>query len=88
VGVWGTPLEVASRAADIITALPTAQLIQEQCKPGDLANICAKMLLVTQHACDLLAHKHVVSPHMSREKLQGRWGPVPPCGATTVAQTL
>jgi hypothetical protein len=76
VGVWGTPLEVASRAADIATALPTAQMLRERCTSGYLArvHIHSKMVQLIQHAGSSLANKHAVSPYMSRERLLGRWG--------------
>jgi hypothetical protein len=79
VGVWGTPLEVACHAADIVTARPTAQLLQERYSSGHPTNIHADMLTMTQEACRLLNHKHVVSPYMPRERLLGRWCDVWQC---------
>jgi hypothetical protein len=73
-GVWGTPLEVASRAADIVTGLPTSQLLRRQYPSGYPASIHATMLQLTVHCGNLLLGKHVVSPHMSREQFLGRLG--------------
>jgi hypothetical protein len=76
VGVWGTPLEIAFRAADIVVALPTAQLLHRRYSWGAPSSIHIKTLRVVQDACYLLGDKHVVSPYMSRQQLLGRWGPV------------
>jgi hypothetical protein len=85
VGVWGTPLEVASHAADIAAAVPSKPLIRSCYVSGVLFYIHAKMLAVIQFACKLLYHKHVVPPYMSREKLQGSWGlGNPVCGTRAV----
>jgi hypothetical protein len=74
VGVWGTPLEIAFRAADIVAALPTAQLLRRQYSSGEPSSVHNNTLKVIQDACYLMRHTHVVSPHMSREKLLGRCG--------------
>jgi hypothetical protein len=76
VGVWGTPIEVASRAADIVAALPTAQLLKRRYSSRHPIGIHRKMLLVSMDACKLLNYEQVVPPYMSREKLLGRCWPV------------
>jgi hypothetical protein len=89
VGVWGTPLEVASRAADIVVALPTTQLLKSRYASADPQSIHAKMLSLAKRAVVLLKWRgHVGSPYMSREKLLGRCEPCTASGAKAAPQSL
>jgi hypothetical protein len=72
VGVWGTPLEVASRASDILAALPTAQLLKKRYSLEGTYTAHTKMLQLIQDAGRLLNHQYAQSPFMLREKLLGR----------------
>jgi hypothetical protein len=76
VGVWGAPLEVASRAADIVAALPIAPLLKKRYSAGCLFNIHARMLMVLRSMYNLLDHKQALPPDLSKEVLLGRWGPL------------
>jgi hypothetical protein len=71
IGVWGNPLELASHAADIVAALPAAQLLGRP--PVNPARIHSRMLELMEDACLLLYSKHALAPYMSREQLLGGW---------------
>jgi hypothetical protein len=70
-GVWGTPLEVACRAADLVVALPTHYLLAKIYWNGHVAGILPKMVMVMQAASQMLKSPSSSSPFMSTSQLQG-----------------
>jgi hypothetical protein len=69
--VWGTPLEVACRAADLAVALPTRPLLQEIYRSGYPVSIHSKMLAIMVGASQLLKSSAWTSPYMSQAQLAG-----------------
>jgi hypothetical protein len=72
IGVWGNPLTLAVRAADLVVALPLSQLGKSY-DPGAAASIHGRALLLLQQAgCTLSrAPAEWASPFVSRDDLQG-----------------
>jgi hypothetical protein len=75
IGVWGDPLTLALRAADLVVALPPSQLSKSwEPMAGATASIHAKVLIVLNQAGLTLLRAPVewASPFMSRDELQGK----------------
>jgi hypothetical protein len=70
-GVWGTPLEVACRAADLVVALPTQYLLFEIYWNGHPVCVHSMMIKLMQAASQLLRSPDSSSPFMSTSQLQG-----------------
>jgi hypothetical protein len=72
VGVWGTPIDMASRAADIVAAFPTAQLLCKGYQSRRPSCVHGQMLLLIQEASKVLTLRHVSLPYHTREQLEGK----------------
>jgi hypothetical protein len=73
IGVWGDPLTLALRAADLVVALPPSQQgISRGSVPT--VGVYAKVLAVLAEAgrAMLAAPGQWVSPYVSRDELQGK----------------
>jgi hypothetical protein len=68
-GAWDSPLEVAYRAADLLTAQPTAQRLKDS--QFCLGTIHIKMLGILLNASNLLVNTSARSPLITRARLQG-----------------
>jgi hypothetical protein len=79
IGVWGNPLTIALRAADLVVALPPSQQGKSY-DPEGAASIHGKALLLLHQAGRTLMRAPVewASPFVSRDELQGEapgwWG--------------
>jgi hypothetical protein len=70
-GVWGTPLEVACRAADLVVALPTQYLLTKIFESDHTDSVYGKTLLVVRAAFITLRASPVTSPYITLPQLQG-----------------
>jgi hypothetical protein len=76
VGVWGNPVALVLRVADLV-ALPSSQLLTKANRIGMVSSIYVKALLNITTAADMLKDSDCSSPLMSRGELIGMW--VPDC---------
>jgi hypothetical protein len=70
VGVWGTPVALACRAADLV-ALPTAQLLIKANKAGVRSSIGLAAIVSINTAVGMLKDSECSPPFMSRDELIG-----------------
>jgi hypothetical protein len=70
-GVWDTSVALACRANDVVSALPTAQLLIEVNKERMLTLASVRPLAVIGAAVQALKAPNCTSPFMSRPQLQG-----------------
>jgi hypothetical protein len=71
IGVWGTPLEIALRAAALSSFFPSEQLLGEVYQSGSVTKIDRQVLVAVCWAAELLPKPAPSLLFMTKEQLQG-----------------